>query len=113
MHEAAITESMVRLVLDQAREHEAQAVRKVTVVLGGMSGIVSESMRFYFEELTKGTIAADAALEVREIPTKAVCLSCGHSFELEDYLWLCPECGDRHLDIVEGRELLVDSIEVD
>ncbi|MFH1533261.1 MAG: hydrogenase maturation nickel metallochaperone HypA [Pseudomonadota bacterium] len=113
MHEAAITESMVRLVLDQAREHDAQVVRKVTVVLGAMSGVVAESMRFYFAEFTRGTIAGDAVLEVRAVPTKANCLSCGHGFELEDSLWLCPECGDRRLDIVEGKELMVDSIEVD
>ncbi len=113
MHEAAITDSMVRLVLDQAREHDAEVIRKVAVVVGAMSGIVAESMRFYFDEFTKETIAADATLEVKEIPTKANCLSCGHTFELEDYLWLCPECGERKLDIIEGKELMVDSIEVD
>lgn len=113
MHEAAITDSMVKLVLEQAREHGARVVRKVRVVVGAMSGIVPESMRFYFEELTRGTVAEDATLEILVVPTKADCLACGHGFELEDYLWLCPACGDRRLDIVEGKELLVDSIEVD
>ena len=113
MHEAAITDSMVRLVLEQAEKHSAAAVRKVTVVVGSMNGIVVESMRFYFEELTRGTIAESAELIVREAPTRALCLACGHKFELEDYLWLCPECGDRRLDIIEGKELMVDNIEVD
>lgn len=113
MHEAAVTDSMVQLVLSQAQEHQAKVIRKVTVVVGAMSGIVPESMRFYFVELTKGTPAEGATLEVLEVPTKATCLTCAHHFELEDYLWLCPECGDRHLDIVEGKELMVDSIEVD
>ncbi len=113
MHEAAVTDSMVKLVLEQAEEHQAKIVRTVTVVIGAMSGIVAESMRFYFVELTKGTPAEGATLEVREIPTRAMCLGCAHSFELEDYLWLCPECGDRNLDIVQGKELMVDSIEVD
>jgi hydrogenase nickel incorporation protein HypA/HybF len=113
MHEAAVTDSMVKLVLEQAQEHQATVIRKVTVVIGGMSGIVPESMRFYFVELTKGTPAEGAILEVLEVPTRANCLACAHGFELEDYLWLCPECGDRNLDIVQGKELLVDSIEVD
>ena len=113
MHEAAVTDSMVRLVLEQAEKHSAAAVRRVTVVVGSMNGIVAESMRFYFEELTRETIAEGAELIVREVQTKARCLSCGHEFVLEDYLWLCPECGDRRLDIIEGKELLLDNIEVE
>ena len=84
MHEAAITDSMVRLVLDQARAHGARVVRRVRVTVGGMSGIVPESMRFYFEELTAETPAEGAALEIRVVPTRAACLSCGHDFVLED-----------------------------
>ena len=57
--------------------------------------------------------ADGAELEIRVVSTKATCRSCGHSFELEDYLWLCTECGDRQLEITEGRELMVESIEVD
>ena len=113
MHEAAITDSMVRLVLEQAQEHDAQVVRRVVVVVGAMSGVVPDSMRFYFEEFTRETMAEGAELEIRMVATKATCLSCAHDFALDDRLWICPACGDRRLDIVEGDELMVDSIEVD
>ncbi len=58
MHEFAITQSMLELVLEQAKEAGTKKVEKINLIIGEMSGYVEESVRFYFDFLSKGTIAA-------------------------------------------------------
>ena len=113
MHELSITNDVVQLVLEQAADAGATVVKRVDVVVGRMTGVVADCMEFYFEELTKGTAAEGAVINIKVVPTKAVCADCGASFELDDYVWVCTSCGSNKLQIIEGNELLVDTIEVD
>ena len=113
MHELAITQSMLDLVLEQAQKVEAKEVRKINLVIGEMSGFVEECVQFYFDFLSKGTIAERAALSFTMIPTRARCRSCGKLFELKQFDWTCPYCQGNSLEIISGKELFVESIEVE
>ncbi|MBM4371361.1 MAG: hydrogenase maturation nickel metallochaperone HypA [Deltaproteobacteria bacterium] len=113
MHEGAITENLVSLVLEQARAADARSVTRVVAVVGRLSGVVPEAMAFWFRELTRETPAEGAVLDVREIPGRARCLACGELYEVDDAPWPCPACGAGGPEIVEGRELFLESLEVD
>jgi hypothetical protein len=60
MHELEITRSLVNVALDEAKKAGAKKLTLVNVVLGEMSGAVDESVEFYFELMTKDTIAEGA-----------------------------------------------------
>lgn len=113
MHELAITQSMLDLVLRQAEEAEAKEVRRINLVIGEMSGVVGECVQFYFDFISKETMAKGAALSIRVIPTTAKCRDCGKLFEPEELDWTCPYCGNSKVEIVAGKELYVESIEVE
>lgn len=113
MHELAITQSMLDIVLKQAKEAKAREVGKINLVVGKMCGFVEESVQFYFDFLSKGTIAEGAALSFTTVPATARCRKCARVFELEEFSWACPGCGQTGLDIIGGKELRVDSIEVE
>jgi len=113
MHELAITQSMLDLVLEQARKVEAREVKRINLVIGEMSGFVGECMQFYFDFISKGTIAERAALSFKTIPTTARCRSCGKLFELREFDWTCPDCQGNSMEIICGKELFVESIEVE
>lgn len=113
MHELAITQSMLDLVLEQAQKVEAQEVKRINLVIGKMSGFVEECVQFYFDFISKGTIAERAALSFKTIPTTARCRSCGKLFELGEFDWSCPYCQGNNMKIVAGKELFVESIEVE
>ena len=113
MHEMAITQSMLNLVLEQAEKAGAGKVGKINLVIGEMTGVVGRSVQFYFDFLSKDTPAEGAALNFTEVPTTAKCHNCHKEFELGEFDWTCPHCQSNNIEITGGKELFVESIEVD
>ena len=113
MHELAITQSIFDIVLEQAEKTKARKVSKVNLVIGEMTGIVSDCVQFYFDFISKETLAEGAALSFMMIPPKAQCRGCDKLFELKEFDWTCPYCGGNSLEIIAGKELFVESIEVE
>jgi hydrogenase nickel incorporation protein HypA/HybF len=113
MHELSITRSMLDLVLRQAEEAGADKVEKINLVLGEMTGVVGRCVQFYFDFLSRGTPAEGAELNFKEIPTTARCHNCGQEFELGEFDWTCPHCQSNNIEITGGKELYVESIEVE
>ena len=113
MHELAITQSMLDLVLEQAEKAEAKSVGKINLVIGEMTGVVDRAVQFYFNFLSKGTPAEGAALAFKVIPTTAECRNCRKKFKLGEFDWACPHCQSNNIEIVGGKELFVESIEVE
>jgi hydrogenase nickel incorporation protein HypA/HybF len=104
---------MLDLVLEQMREVKAERVKKINLVIGEMSGIVDECVEFYFEFLSKDTIAEGASLSFRMISIQARCRNCGDLFIPKEFDWSCPTCRNSSMEIVAGNELYIESIEVE
>ena len=92
MHELAITQSMFDIVLKQAEQAQAKKVTKINLVIGEMTGVVSDSVQFYLDFMTKDTIAEGAAVSITMVPAKARCRNCNRTFELKEFDWTCPNC---------------------
>jgi len=104
---------MLDLVLEQAEKAGAREVGGINVVIGEMTGIVEECVKFYFDFLSKETLAEGAALSFTVVPTMAQCRGCDSLFELKEFDWACPYCQGNNMEIVAGKELFVESIEVE
>jgi hydrogenase nickel incorporation protein HypA/HybF len=113
MHELAITQSMLDIVLQQAGEAGAKKVETINLVIGELTGFVEECVKFYFGFLAKDTIAEGASLEFTLVAPQARCRNCGGAFKLKEYDWSCPECGGSDIEITAGKELFVESIKVE
>jgi hydrogenase nickel incorporation protein HypA/HybF len=109
----AITQNILDIVLQHGEENGALKVTKVVVTIGAMTQVVGECVRFYFEVMSKGTIAEGADLEIRDIPTRVKCPRCGDVFKGEDLIFICPRCQVASGDIVSGKELNVTSIVIE
>ena len=113
MHELAITQSMFELVLKHAEQAEAKKVAKINLIIGEMTGVVGDSVQFYLDFLSKGTVAEEAVLSIKMVPPEARCRDCSETFELKEFDWTCPSCQGKSLEIIAGKELFVESIEVE
>ena len=113
MHELTITQNMFDLVLEQANKAGAKKVGKINLVIGEMTGVVGDCVQFYFNFISKGTPAEGATLSFTMIPPKARCRNCDKSFELKEFDWICPYCQGNSMEIIAGKELFVESIEVE
>jgi hydrogenase nickel incorporation protein HypA/HybF len=63
--------------------------------------------------ISKDTIAEGAIVSLKSVPVTAKCLSCGKTFTVKEMEWKCPYCGEINLEVSGGKELFVESIEVD
>ena len=113
MHEYSITESMLSLALEKAREADAVRIIRINLVTGELSGVVAECIRYYFDFLCKDTIAGGAELAIEVKPTVLRCHTCEADFSPADGNWTCPTCKGIALDIISGRECYMESIEVE
>lgn len=113
MHELAITQSMFELVKKKGDSVGAKRIRKINLVIGELTGFVHEYMRFYFNFLSKGTIAEGAEFNVKSIPATGRCRNCDTEVKIEELGWTCPRCSSNSIELVAGKELFVESIEVD
>ena len=112
MHEMSIAQSIVEIVEDVQREQGVARVDKVFVTVGKLVGIVPDSLEFSFQAITAGTRLDGAALVIESVPIRARCGGCGHTFEVESFVFRCERCEGTSLEIVAGNELVVREIEV-
>jgi len=118
MHELGVTQSILNVVLEHAQEAKASRVQRIHLVIGDLAGVVGESIQFYFDFISRGTLAEGAELVMRRDPARFRCPACGYEYEPEDtsathLLWACPQCGELRPEVIGGRMLQLESIEVD
>jgi hydrogenase nickel incorporation protein HypA/HybF len=113
MHELGITENIVNIALTKAGEAQASRISKINLVIGEMSGFVADCIQFYFDSLSRDTIAQGAVIQFELVTTQLQCRDCSTIFTPQDTLWACPKCGGRSVEISKGRELYIESIEVE
>ena len=113
MHELAITQNILDIVLSEAKSAQANKVTRINLVIGELSGLVSDCVQFYFDFLKKGNAAEEATLNFKLVPAELRCRDCSNSFKPEDSAWICPNCKGTNLDVLSGRECYVESIEVE
>ena len=106
MHELGIMTGVMDAVTKSAHDAGADKVLKVTLSVGEMTECIQDALEFAFEALTEDDpFVRDAELTINMIKPKSRCLECGAEF--------CPECDSFATELLAGRELQIDSIEVD
>lgn len=114
MHELGIMTGVMESVESAAREAGADRVLKVSLSVGVMTEAIEDALQFAFEALAENNPYFEGAtLEVEMIEPKSICLQCGNEFSHDRFHMLCPECGSPLLQLLEGKELHISSIEVD
>lgn len=112
MHELSITQGILSVALEQAEIAQANKITKINLTIGELAGVVDDCVQFYFEIISKDTIAAEASLSFERPPTKLRCRNCSATFPLDNLSWVCPNCHEQKVEIVSGGECYVESIEV-
>ncbi|MCK6480423.1 MAG: hydrogenase maturation nickel metallochaperone HypA [Planctomycetes bacterium] len=112
MHELALAEQMLRVMLQSAGAARARRVLRARLRIGALSCIEPETLRGAFEFVARSTPAGECELHFVRVPVRVLCGACGI---LRPGLPFdpCPSCGATGGEVVEGRETFIESIDVD
>lgn len=113
MHEMGIALQIVEIATASLPvELGAARVAKVNLKVGKLAAVVPESLRFCFNVAVKDTPLEDAVLAIEEVPVVARCKDCGAQWTISEPVFVCKTCRSGSLEILSGRELDIESIEV-
>jgi hydrogenase nickel incorporation protein HypA/HybF len=110
MHELSVTQSILDIAV---RNAGSRKVKQINLVIGQFSSIVDDSVQFYWDFVSKGTVAEGARLHFERIPGEMTCQQCGHRFRPTDETFDCPSCSGPFVKITKGEEFQVESIDVE
>lgn len=113
MHELSVTENILEIALRHARDANAKQISQIYLVIGQLASIVDDSVQFYWEIISKETIAEQSRLHFRRIPAEFECQSCSQRFNLDGDDLTCPHCGSIEIKITAGDEFYIDAIDIE
>lgn len=88
-------------------------VKRIHFKAGKMHAIIPESLSFCFDIIKKDTPALqETELLISELPLIVQCRKCGAQTALDEPLFICPQCGDLNLEIISGKDMFIDTIEI-
>ncbi|MGQ9617637.1 MAG: hydrogenase maturation nickel metallochaperone HypA [Candidatus Aminicenantia bacterium] len=108
-----MTEEILRVSLENAHYSQANRIIKIHIKIGEITGFNAESIKFYFSILSKGTIAENAVLEMEIVPSSARCLNCRKVYNIQEMVLICPYCGNLNSEIIAGKDVIIESLEVE
>jgi hydrogenase nickel incorporation protein HypA/HybF len=108
MHELSVASAVVDTAL---RHAEGRRVLVVNLRVGELRQVVPDSLAFYWDVVSRETLAEGARLDQVVVPVRMRCAECAAEFAPE-LMFRCPSCGGAG-EVLAGDELEVDSIEVE
>lgn len=116
MHEMSLVRKVVDIVLEECEGKDIEEVVCVQLSLGELSDVVEPYVEGLFRHLAKGTVAANASIEIKRIPAYVRCRDCSdiHHIDFRDEsTWYCPRCGVyKNYRLISGHEFRIDNIQV-
>ena len=113
MHEMGIALQIVDIARASIPEDMVSPrVERIHLKVGKLAAVIVDNLTFCFEVAAKETVLAGAELVVEEIPVTARCRQCRAQWTIDEPVFVCRDCQSGDLEILSGRELDIESIDV-
>lgn len=112
MHELSICQALIRQIEALARQHGAQAITRVTLQIGPLSGVAPELLEQAFSVARHGSLAESSRLVTLLAPIRVRCEQCGMESEAVINRLVCGHCGGERTQLLSGDEMHLLSIEL-
>lgn len=110
MHEMTLTQTLLETILTHAG---GRKVVDVYLLLGNLSDEQPESVRWYWRDISKGTLAEGAELHFEPMMVEMQCMQCNAVFHLQEEVAECPQCRSVQLRVVSGDDIRLVGIDVE
>jgi len=113
MHEYSIVQSLIDLTEEKAKQNRATKVTKIEVKIGVLSGVEVQLLETAFNTFKEGTMYENAEFITIIQPVVIKCKECGIEKSLDKDEYLCPNCKSGNLEIIDGEEMYLMSLELE
>jgi len=113
MHELSVTENLLKIALSHAKKAKAKRITDLYLVIGQLSSLIDDSVQFYWDIISRDTLAEGARLHFKRIATELYCMDCQQPYLPEKGELACPICEGIHIKILTGEEFRLDAIEIE
>jgi hydrogenase nickel incorporation protein HypA/HybF len=113
MHEMGIALQIIEIATESIPADAGDVrVEKINLKIGKLAAVVPDSLQFCFDVAIKDTTLDGAKLVIQELPVTARCRDCDLRWTLSGPAFTCEKCNGGSLEILSGRELDIESIEI-
>lgn len=113
MHELTITQSLLEIALRHGKQANASRITDLYLVIGDLSSVVDDSVKFYWDIIAKDTPAEGAELHFQRKATEILCLDCDLRYHPGDKIMTCPNCSGTNIKILSGEEFFLEAINIE
>jgi len=111
MHELGIATEIINIVQHEMIKRHLDKIKTIGLRIGALSGVDPEALTFGFQAATMDTPLTGTELAIEHIPVQGSCKSCDKEFEVKDFIFICPHCDSRDIQIMHGEELDISYLE--
>ena len=112
VHELGIVFHMIDTLEEVGRQNELSAIRRVTLDLGEVSGILPDYLLDCWKWAVNRTeLLRGAELDIRQLPATTICHACGRTYPTVEHGKICPHCGSPNTVLLRGDEVEIATIE--
>ena len=112
LHELGIVYHIIRDVENVARANGVRRVSSVTLLLGEVSGVVSDLLLDAWRwAADKKPVTQGAELVVEPVEAVTHCEACGRDYATAEHGKTCPHCGSGETYLLQGQEVMIKQIE--
>jgi hydrogenase nickel incorporation protein HypA/HybF len=114
VHELSIISSIVDSVTETLVAYPNARVKEVRLRVGALSAVIEDSLQFCYGIATEDTPLQGSILVVKILPVMMHCDKCEQDVEIASLQsFRCPRCDEPVSDLRQGRELEIESIEIE
>ncbi|WP_419770023.1 MAG: hydrogenase/urease nickel incorporation protein HypA [Candidatus Marinarcus sp.] len=113
MHEYSIVQSLLESCEEHAQQNSAKRVTKVVIKVGVLSGVEPSLLETAFNTFKEQTICHDAefVLNIQEVVIS--CKECQTTSTLSKREFTCPKCQSINIDVIDGEDMYLMSLEME
>lgn len=108
MHEISLVRSIFQTLEAEFSSEELELITAIDLKVGLLSNIQPTLMQNAFEAVTSVENRFETAkLNVEVVPIEVYCKSCKIASSIENYKFVCQQCGQPNNNVTKGTELLI------
>ncbi|MFA7083480.1 MAG: hydrogenase/urease nickel incorporation protein HypA [Arcobacteraceae bacterium] len=112
MHEYSIVQSLLESCEEHAKQNDAKEVTKVIIKVGVLSGVEPHLLETAFNTFKEKSICHNAVFVMNIQDVVIECFDCNITSTLKKREFSCPKCQSINIDVKEGEDMFLMSLEM-